>query len=179
MMPNGNSRAPRGVVRTVTKHLLFVAPLLVTAALAAGCGDSGSSYGDTSAPAAAETAEATTAPLESVAEATPGPADADLPTEPPKTTIKEAERPAKSEAGETVQVKMAGSTFAPGTLDISVGDTVTFVNDDQIAHTATSDDFDSGTMDPGASFEFTAGKAGTISYLCSFHPGMTGTINVS
>jgi plastocyanin len=34
-------------------------------------------------------------------------------------------------------------------------------------------------MDPGASFEFTAGKAGTISYLCSFHPGMTGTINVS
>ena len=32
---------------------------------------------------------------------------------------------------------MAGSTFAPGTIDLKVGDTVTFVNDDEIAHTAT------------------------------------------
>jgi plastocyanin len=150
-----------GVVRSVTTKLLFLAPLLATAALAAGCGGSDSS----SQPAAAKTADA-------VAEATTAPADTSLPTEEPKTTI-------KSEAGETAEVKMAGSTFAPATIDIKVGDSVTFVNDDEIAHTATSDEFDSGTMDPGASFEFTASKAGTISYICSFHPGMTGTINVT
>ena len=34
-------------------------------------------------------------------------------------------------------------------------------------------------MDAGATFEFTADKAGKISYVCSFHPGMTGTINVT
>ncbi len=34
-------------------------------------------------------------------------------------------------------------------------------------------------MDPGATFDFTASKAGTISYVCNFHPGMTGTINVT
>jgi plastocyanin len=165
MMPQRNSRATPGVVRIVTKHLIFVAPLLVTAALAVGCGDGGSSYGDTSAPAAAQTADA-------AAEATTAPADTSLPTEEPEAII-------KSEAGDAAEVKMSGSTFAPGTVDLKVGDAVTFVNDDEIAHTATSDEFDSGTMDAGASFEFTAEKAGTISYVCSFHPGMTGTINVT
>jgi plastocyanin len=127
----------------VTKNLLFVAPLLVTAALAVGCGDGGSDTAtNASTPAAAKTAAAVT-------------------------------------ETKTTQVKMAGSTFAPGSIDLEVGDTVTFVNDDEIAHTATSDAFDSGTMDPGATFDFTASKAGTISYLCSFHPGMTGTINVT
>ena len=144
-----NTRAGAGVVRIVTKNLLFVAPLLVTAALAVGCGDGGSSYGDTassaSTPAAAKTAAAVT----------------------------------EDKTAAASEVKMAGSTFAPGTIDLKVGDKVTFVNDDEIAHTATSDAFDSGTMDPGATFEFTAEEAGTISYVCSFHPGMTGTINVT
>ena len=149
----------------MTKHLLFVAPLLVTAALVVGCGDGGSSYGDTSTPAAAQTAEA-------IAESTTAPADTSLPTEEPKAVI-------KSEAGESAGITMAGSTFTPGTIDLKVGDTVTFVNDDEIAHTATSSEFDSGTMDAGARFEFTASKAGKISYVCSFHPGMTGTINVT
>jgi plastocyanin len=175
MMPQRNSRAGPGVVRIVTKNLLFVAPLLATAALAVGCGDGGSSYGDTATTASTPAAAKTAAP---VTEETPT-ADASLPTEPPKTTIKEPKRAAKSVAGQTAEVKMAGSTFAPADIDLKVGDTVTFINDDQIAHTATSDEFDSGTLDAGASFDFTAEKPGTISYLCSFHPGMTGTINVS
>jgi len=133
----------------VTKKLLIVAPLLVTAALAVGCGDGGSSYGDTatnaSTPAAAKTAAAVT----------------------------------EEKTAAATEVKMAGSTFAPGAIDLKVGDTVTFVNDDEIAHTATSDGFDSGTMEPGATFDFTAEKAGTISFVCRFHPGMTGTINVT
>ena len=57
---------------------------------------------------------------------------------------------------------------------------MTFVNKDEIAHTATADGtFDSKTLEQGASFDFTATKAGKIDYVCIFHPGMTGTINVT
>jgi plastocyanin len=151
----------------VTKYLLFLAPLFAAAALAVGCGGSEASDTETaSQPApAAQTAEATPT---AAAEAP------ELPTEDTNT-----EEPAAEAAAEVTEVKMAGSTFAPGTIDMKVGETVKFVNDDEIAHTATADAFDSGTLDPGASFEFTADKAGSISYLCEFHPGMTGTINVT
>ena len=39
-------------------------------------------------------------------------------------------------------------------------------------------DFDSGTLAPGKTFTFTAKKAGTVSYVCNFHPGMQGTLEV-
>ena len=158
----------------MSKTFLFLAPLLVTAAIAAGCGDDGESDSAGSAPTAAPTAKV-------VAEATTTPAAVtSLPTEEPDTTIEsEADESSASEAGSTTEVKMGGSTFAPATIDAKVGDTISFANDDQIPHTATSNEFDSGTLDPGASFEFTVKKAGTITYLCSFHPGMTGTIKVS
>ena len=111
----------------MTKNLLFVAPLLATAALAVGCGGGGSSYGDTatnaSTPAAAKTAAAVTE---------------DKPPPRPRS-------------------RWPARRSQPGTIDLKVGDTVTFVNDDEIAHTATADGtFDSGTMEPGAKFDFTA-----------------------
>ena len=58
---------------------------------------------------------------------------------------------------------------------------ITFENSGAIAHTVTAsdgDDFDSGTVEPGGKFEFTATKAGSINYVCSFHPGMRGSIGV-
>jgi plastocyanin len=82
-------------------------------------------------------------------------------------------------AGTTVSVQ--DNSFSPGTLKVSVGDTVTFTNDGAIAHTVTASggaDFDSGSLEPGADFKFTAEKAGTVSYVCTFHPGMQGTIEV-
>ncbi len=78
-------------------------------------------------------------------------------------------------------VEMTGSTFAPNAVDVKVGDTVRFVNKDEIAHTATAD----GTFDsearwtPARPSTSRPTKAGTINYVCLFHPGMTGTINVS
>ena len=82
-------------------------------------------------------------------------------------------------AGTTVE--MSNTTFQPQSIDVKVGDTVTFVNKDEIAHTATAGDgsFDSKTMEAGASFTFKPTKAGQIAYVCNFHPGMTGTINVT
>jgi plastocyanin len=83
-------------------------------------------------------------------------------------------------AGTTVSAQ--DNSFSPETLEVSVGDTVTFKNDGAIAHTVTASsgaDFDSGSLEPGATFKFTAEKAGTVSYVCTFHPGMQGTIEVS
>jgi plastocyanin len=38
--------------------------------------------------------------------------------------------------------------------------------------------FDSGSLAPGKTFTFTARKAGAVTYVCEFHPGMQGTIEV-
>ncbi len=66
-------------------------------------------------------------------------------------------------------------------MKVKVGQTVTFVNNDDVAHTATASngEFDSKSLEQGATFIFKAKHAGTISYVCSFHPNMTGTIEVT
>jgi plastocyanin len=87
---------------------------------------------------------------------------------------------APAAGGTTVTV--GDNTFTPANLKVAVGDTVTFENDGAIAHTATASegaDFDSGSIAPGDTFTFTPSEAGTVSYVCTFHPGMQGTIEVS
>lgn len=73
--------------------------------------------------------------------------------------------------------------FVPSTVTINVGDSVTWTNNANDAHTATADDgsFDSGTMNPGATFTETFNTPGTIAYHCTFHQslGMVGTIVVN
>ncbi len=68
--------------------------------------------------------------------------------------------------------------FQPGTIAIDVGDSVTWVNVDKDAHTATSASFDTGTIKPGDQATVTFKEPGTYSYSCSFHPIMTGTVEV-
>ena len=90
-----------------------------------------------------------------------------------------AAQPAAAKGAKTI-VDMTDSTFAPGAVDAKVGDTISFVNKDEIAHTATAEGgFDTGTLQGGATFDVKVDKAGAISYVCIFHPGMTGTINVT
>ena len=69
--------------------------------------------------------------------------------------------------------------FAPKDLSVKVGQTVTFANNDAVAHTATSDAFDSGELAPGASYSFTPQQPGTYAYHCSIHPFMTGTLTAT
>jgi plastocyanin len=87
-----------------------------------------------------------------------------------------AEAPASAGAA-TVQV--GDNSYTPATIEVAVGETVTFENGGAIAHTVTGDGFDSGSMAPGDTFAFTAEEAGSVSYLCTFHPGMQGTVEVS
>jgi plastocyanin len=71
--------------------------------------------------------------------------------------------------------------FEPASLTVSAGSTVTWINNGAVPHTATSDSgaFDSGVLQPGASFSHTFDTAGTFSYLCTIHPNMTGSITVT
>ena len=77
-------------------------------------------------------------------------------------------------------VSIAGSAFSPPSLTVTVGDTVTWTNSDDIPHTATADggSFDTGTLDQGASNTVTFDTAGTFPYHCTIHPQMTGAITV-
>jgi len=77
-------------------------------------------------------------------------------------------------------VSIAGFAFDPATVTIQVGDSVTWTNEDSVAHTATAGDgsFDTGSIANGASDTVTFDSAGTFAYICSIHPQMTGSVVV-
>jgi plastocyanin len=80
-----------------------------------------------------------------------------------------------------VTVTMGDNVFRPAQLTAKVGTEVTWKNSGQVSHNVTAregEDFKSDTMEPGDTYEYTLDEAGTISYECTFHPGMTGSITV-
>ena len=83
--------------------------------------------------------------------------------------------------GESVEAVIEGFAFSPGTIEIKVGTTVTWTNNDSAPHTVTSSDgmLDSGRLEQGATFSYTFDTAGSFDYFCEFHPNMTGTVVVS
>lgn len=87
--------------------------------------------------------------------------------------------------GPTVHtVEIVGFEFVPDKIIVKVGDTVRWINKDIAPHTATSADtevneaWDSGRLNQFESWSFTAKSAGETTYICSFHPLMTGSITV-
>ncbi len=71
--------------------------------------------------------------------------------------------------------------FVPSAIHAQPGDTVPVYNYDQLIHRIVADDgsFDTGVMNPGASFTVKAGAAGSvISYHCTLHSRMKGSIVV-
>ena len=82
----------------------------------------------------------------------------------------------------TVQIRIDNFTFEPRTLTVAVGTKVTWVNRDDVPHTATSTAkpkrFDSGTLDTDGTFSHRFSAPGTYDYFCVVHPKMTGQIIV-
>jgi plastocyanin len=79
------------------------------------------------------------------------------------------------------QVVIANFAFAPDTLTVPVGTEVTWVNQDDVPHTVTSDDrttFASDLLDTDDTFSHTFDAPGTFGYFCSVHPMMTATVVV-
>jgi plastocyanin len=78
-------------------------------------------------------------------------------------------------------VSIVDFAFDPGLVTVDAGATVTWTNQGPSPHTVTADDgsFDSGTLDAGGTFSFTFTNAGTVSYHCTIHPNMVGSVVVS
>ncbi len=96
-------------------------------------------------------------------------------TTPPKATSGGSGSGSSSTGATVVEKAIA---FEPPTLEVKVGDTVTFKNEDMAAHNVSIDGKKLGTQEPGASVSWTAPEAGTFPYTCAIHPSMTGEITV-
>ncbi|MGA9017393.1 MAG: cupredoxin family copper-binding protein [Candidatus Cybelea sp.] len=77
-------------------------------------------------------------------------------------------------------VRIKDFKYNPPALIIHVGDRVTFINDDDEAHTVTATDksFDSEGLDTAGTWQHVFSKAGTHHYFCELHPYMKATIVV-
>jgi plastocyanin len=95
-------------------------------------------------------------------------------------TAQPAQKPAVHAAASS-SVTIKDFAFSPSTTTVSVGDTVSWTNQDSTPHTATGDggSFDTGTLKKGQSGSHTFQSAGSFSYICSIHPNMKGTVVVT
>ena len=90
-----------------------------------------------------------------------------------------ASQPSDTTSGVTINIK--NLAFNPQILKIKPGIKVTWVNNDSMAHTVTSDSdniLNSPTLSPGQSFSFTFANTGTTNYHCNIHRTMQGIVVV-
>lgn len=82
--------------------------------------------------------------------------------------------------GESRDVTIEGFSFAPASLSVPSGTTVTWTNHDEEPHTVVSADqvFKSPALDTDGRFSHRFESRGTFKYFCSIHPKMTGEIAV-
>lgn len=71
--------------------------------------------------------------------------------------------------------------FEPPEIEVAVGTTITWTNEDGVAHTATNTDgiFDTGTILAGESGSHTFDAAGRFDYVCILHADMAGVVVVA
>ena len=132
----------------------LIAAFLVVAV--AGCGSSSTSTTSSSAPASSSSAPSAY-----------GAAPSSTPA---------AGRSSSSGGGKAITIK--NFSFNPTTTTVKVGQKVTWTNQDSTAHNVTGGPMTSPTLGQGKSYSFTPKKAGTISYVCTFHANMKATLKV-
>ena len=74
-------------------------------------------------------------------------------------------------------VAIRAMQFDPAQVDVRVGDTIVWTNEDIVPHTATATGtFDSQQLSSKQQWRYTVDTAGDIAYTCTFHPTMHGMI---
>ena len=104
--------------------------------------------------------------------------DEDSASPAPATTPVPTQKPAS--AG-VVKVDMKDIKYVPQNATVKVGQTVRWTNSDPVAHTVTAKSgstIDSGTIDPGKTYEAKFDKAGKVDYVCTIHPNQKGSVTV-
>lgn len=78
------------------------------------------------------------------------------------------------------EVKIKGFSFKPQHLQVSVGDSIKWTNDDLAPHTATADEFgwDTEEILKDESAELVISEGMETSYFCAFHPHMIGSFEI-
>ena len=144
------------------RHVALLTLVILPAALIAGCtgGPDGDNPGGGAAGGVARPADKTVTPPAALAGAGTDPT-------PPSVAT---------------QVTIDNFTFQPAQLTVPVGTEVTWVNRDDVPHTATSTAkprlFGSAALDTDDKFSFVFTAPGTYDYFCAVHPHMTGRIIV-
>jgi plastocyanin len=117
------------------------------------------------------------------------------------TTAQNATNATTATATDKVQVSivpgasvLTDDAYSPNPVEVAVGQTIVWTNDDTAFHTVTSGTvgaadagklFDSGLAGPnaliskGKTFEHTFDTAGEYPYFCTLHPAMVGTVIVN
>ena len=88
--------------------------------------------------------------------------------------------------GGGAQVSMRNIQFEPSDVTIKAGETVTWTNDESVAHdvhgSGPGEEFSSGPaggMEQGDTFSHAFDRPGTYDYVCRVHaPGMAGSVTV-
>ena len=75
-------------------------------------------------------------------------------------------------------VQIAAFAFVPPRVTVARGDTLTWVNEDIVPHTATAAQgaWDSGTIAAKGRWTVVVRAGGRVDYQCTLHPSMTGTV---
>lgn len=79
---------------------------------------------------------------------------------------------------EGAEVIIEGFAFEPAILTIAPGTTITWINQDSVAHTVAIAGVESPSLDKGDSWSYPFDTAGTFDYSCGIHPYMKGQIEV-
>lgn len=81
----------------------------------------------------------------------------------------------------TRTVMMVNLQYQPQTIIITQGSTINWFNEGPYTHTTTSDAglWNSGTRNPGQSYQFVFNTPGTYPYHCEIHPAMAGAVVVT
>lgn len=165
----------------------LVAAIAAFGLLAASCGGDDDAATATPAPTAAVAATSTAVPATPAPTvtatpaptATPTPAATATATPAPTATATATQAPAAPASTEVRATDIQGIAFE-GRIEVEVGTTVTWTNQDGVFHTVTADDrsTDSGTFAQGRTYSLTFTQSGTFSYFCTVHPFMQAVVVV-
>lgn len=88
-----------------------------------------------------------------------------------------------SSATATDKISISNFSFSPASVTVKKGTSVTWTNQDSVAHTVVETDGKDGpqsqSVSKGQSYSFTYNTVGSFAYHCSIHPDMTGTVTVT
>lgn len=103
----------------------------------------------------------------------------DTGTTPPAPAQTTGDAPSSAKADATVTMNRL--SFRPNNITVTKGALIRWVNEDTVEHDVVAQDgatFKSDLFDNGGTFETKIDNTGTVTYVCTIHPNMTGKITV-